>query len=239
MRELLFDAAERAANYREAIGERSVAPSAQAIADLSHFDHALPEHTTEPSQVLAMLDQYGSPATYGMTGGRYFGFVIGGSLPATVASNWLTTAWDNNAGLFVGHPIGVKLEQIALKWMLDLLHLPPESAGAFVTGATVANFTALAAARHHVLEQVGWNVENDGLFGAPPINVVVGEEVHPSALKALSMLGLGRNRLTRVPVDDQGRMRADSLPTLTAPAIVILQAGNVNTGSFDPFEQVI
>ena len=171
-----------------------------------------------------------------MAGPRFFGFVIGGSLPVTVAANWLATAWDQNTGYAAPTPGASRLEEIARRWLLELLDLPRECAVGYVTGATVANFTALAAARNAVLKRCGWAVEADGLFGAPPIQVVVGDECHPTLLKSLGMLGLGRSRLTRVPVDSQGRMRADKLPQLTAPSILCVQAGNVNSGAFDPFE---
>ncbi|HSV14806.1 MAG TPA: aminotransferase class V-fold PLP-dependent enzyme, partial [Tepidisphaeraceae bacterium] len=144
------------------------------------------------------------------------------------------TAWDQNAGLFGATPISATLEEVSLGWLLDVLGLPATAGGAFVTGATVANFTALAAARHALLARAGWDVEAQGLFGAPPIQVVIGEEAHPSVIKSLGMLGLGRERVVRVPVDGQGRMRADALPTLSGPAIVCVQVGNVNTGAFDP-----
>ena len=160
--------------------------------------------------------------------------MLGGSLPAALAGNWLAGAWDQCPGLFVASPIGTVLEEVSLRWLLDALRLPAESAGAFVTGATVANFTALAAARHAVLEQSGWDVEADALFGAPPITVVVGAEAHPALIKALGLLGMGRGRVVSVPVDSQGRMRAVDFPKITSPAIVCIQAGNVNTGAFDP-----
>jgi glutamate/tyrosine decarboxylase-like PLP-dependent enzyme len=150
----------------------------------------------------------------------------------------LATAWDQNAGLFAATPISALLEEVSLAWLIDALKLPPGCGGAFVTGATVANFTALAAARHAVLARVGWDVEAKGLFGAPEIQVVIGEEGHPSMIKSLGMLGLGRERVVRVPVDGQGRMRAECLPELRGPAIVCLQAGNVNTGAFDPLPEL-
>jgi glutamate/tyrosine decarboxylase-like PLP-dependent enzyme len=172
-------------------------------------------------------------------GGRYFGFVIGGSLPATVAASWLASTWDQNAARVVMSAIAAKLEEVAMHWMLDLLGLPSDGGAGFVTCATQANFSALAAARHVLLARRGWNVETQGLFGAPPIQVVVGDEVHASILKALTMLGMGRERVVRVPVDDQGRMRADALPPLDDNTILCLQAGNVNTGAFDPADEII
>jgi glutamate/tyrosine decarboxylase-like PLP-dependent enzyme len=173
-----------------------------------------------------------------MAGPRFFGFVIGGSLPVSLAANWLAGAWDQNSAYYNATPSTATLEQIAMRWTLALFGLPSECAGAFVTGATMANFTALAAARHAVLNRAGWNVEADGLFGAPPVTVVVGEEAHPSLIKSLGLLGFGRSRTIKVPTDAQGRMRADALPQLSGPTIVCTQAGNVNTGALDPIGDI-
>jgi len=234
--QLLEEASRRAIAYLDSLKNRPVRPDPDAVARLSELDVPVPEKPTAPSEVLALLDQFISPATMAMAGPRFFGFVIGGSLPVTVAANWLATAWDQNTGYAAPTPGASRLEEIARRWLLELLDLPRECAVGYVTGATVANFTALAAARNSVLKRCGWAVEADGLFGAPPIQVVVGDECHPTLLKSLGMLGLGRSRLTRVPVDSQGRMRADKLPRLTAPSILCAQAGNVNSGAFDPFE---
>jgi glutamate/tyrosine decarboxylase-like PLP-dependent enzyme len=236
--DLLKMTAERAIRYREDLAERRVSPSAEAVTRLSELGGELPQQPTNAETIVRMLDEVGSPATVTMTGGRYFGFVNGSSLPATLAANWLAGAWDQNVALSVMSPVAAKLEEIALGWLLELLNLSPVCGGAFVTGATMASFTGLAAARHFVLEKAGWDVESQGLFGAPPITVVVGAEVHASLLKALGLLGLGRERVLTVPVDDQGRMRADAFPQLTGPAIVCLQAGNVNTGAFDPAQEI-
>ncbi len=238
MAELLNDAAARAIRYLDGLGTRSVAPSAQAVARLAELDGRLPEDPTDPAAVLALLDDVGSPATLGTAGRRFFGFVIGGSLPVALAANWLGSAWDQNAGLVVVSPVGAALEDTALRWVLQAFSLPSSCGGAFVTGATMANFTALAAARHAVLEQAGWDVESEGLFGAPPVTVVVGEEAHPTVLKALGMLGFGRSRVVSVPVDGQGRMRADALPALSGPTIVCIQAGNISTGATDPAQEI-
>ena len=238
MKDLLKDAAQRAIRYREEIMDRSVIPSPEAIERLKEFDIPLPDNPVNPDNVIKMLDEIGSPATIGISGGRFFGFVIGGSLPVSVAASWLSTAWDQNAGLFVGSPIGVVLEEICLKWLLQIFNLPAESAGAFVTGATMANFTALSAARHFILNNIGWDVEAEGLFGAPPINVIVSEESHPSLFRGLGLLGLGRERVIRVPADNQGRMDIKRFPRINGPTIVCTQAGNVNTGSFDPIKEV-
>jgi glutamate/tyrosine decarboxylase-like PLP-dependent enzyme len=239
MEELLKATAARAWQYRRSLAQRNVAPTPQAIANLLRFDEALPAQPTDPERVIALLDEVGSPATMASAGGRFFGFVVGSSIPATVAANWLATAWDQNAGIVVLSPVAAKLEEVAMRWMLELLGLPSECGVGFVTCATQANFSALAAARHALLARRGWNVETQGLFGAPPITVVVGEEVHVSVLKALSMLGLGRERVIRVPVDERGKMRVDAVPRLDDHAILCLQAGDVNTGAFDPADEII
>ena len=237
-RELLENTAQRAIAYLEGIGNRSVAPPAEAVAKLSRLDEPLQQGSTSAEQVIVLLDEICSPATMAMAGPRFFGFVIGGSLPVTVAANWLAGAWDQNSGLYTPTPATSHLEQVALNWLLDLFKLPSDCGGAFVTGATMANFSALAAARHALLKRAGWNVEADGLFGAPEITVVVGAEAHPTLFKSLGLLGLGRNRVVTVPVDVQGRMRADAIPALAGPTILCVQAGNVNTGAFDPFSQI-
>ncbi|HEY2982223.1 MAG TPA: aminotransferase class V-fold PLP-dependent enzyme, partial [Anaerolineales bacterium] len=237
-RRLLENAAQRAISYLEGLDGRSVAPSEDSIAKLAELDEPFPAVSSRPEGTLQKLDEIGSPATMAMAGPRFFGFVIGGSLPVTLAANWLAGAWDQNSAYFKSTPSTAKLEEVALHWLLDLFHLPREYGGGFVTGATVANFTALAAARHGVLKQAGWNVEADGLFGAPEITVIVGNEVHPSLTKSLGLLGLGRSRVVKVPVDSQGRMRVDAVPAIAGPTIVCVQAGNVNTGAFDPIADV-
>ena len=238
MKPLLEDAARRAAEYLASLPERRVAPEPAAVRRLAALDVPLQEEACDPHRVLAELDELVTPATMAMAGPRFFGFVIGGSLPAALAANWLAGAWDQNAGLYSVTPGVSHLEQVAIRWLNDLFGLPADTTGALVTGATMANFTSLAAARHAVLKHAGWNVEADGLFGAPPVTVIVGEEVHITVLKALGMLGLGRNRVLRVPADEQGRMRAGELPRIDGPTIVCAQAGNVNSGSFDAVAQV-
>jgi glutamate/tyrosine decarboxylase-like PLP-dependent enzyme len=238
MRDILESAAQRAIGYLEGLDKRPVAPAAEAVRRLAELDGPLPEAPSEDEQVLDKLDRLVSPATMGMAGGRFFGFVIGGSIPVTLAANWLAGAWDQNAVLYNVTPGVAVLEEVALRWLVELFGLPEGTGGGFATGATVANFTALAAARNAVLNQVGWNVEADGLIGAPPVTVIAGEEAHPSVLKSLGLLGFGRSRVKRVPVDGQGRLRADLLPEISGPTIVCLQAGNVNTGAFDPIDEV-
>ncbi|MDJ0700594.1 MAG: pyridoxal-dependent decarboxylase [Woeseiaceae bacterium] len=238
LKTLLAYAAERGMFYREAIDERAIAPTKAALAAIEGFVEELPDAGLDDAEVLAKLDKIGAPASVGMTNPRYFGFVIGGSLPVTVATNWLTTAWDQNVGMHEITPAASTIERVAGDWLVDLLGLPEGTAPAFVTGATVANFSALAAARNRVYGDIGWDVEADGLFGAPPVNVIISAEAHPTLTKSLGMLGFGRERLTRVAVDGQGRMMASELPPVEGPTIVCAQAGNINTGSFDPIGEI-
>ena len=238
MRDLLHEAAERSIRYIESLDERHVAPRPDDVDRLSCLDVTLPTRSTDPRAVLQQLDEIGSPATMAMAGPRFFGFVIGGALPVTVAAGWLATAWDQNTGLYNSTPGTAVIEQVALNWLIDVLALPQGIAGGFVTGTTVAHITALAAARHVVLAKVGWNVEADGLFGAPPITVITGAEAHPTLYKALGVVGFGRTRVVKVPTDAQGRMRADAMPRIEGPTIVCVQAGNVNTGAFDPVGEI-
>jgi len=237
-RHLLQTAATLAADYLDSLPTRGVAPTAAALDGLRALDRPFPEQPSDPEAVLRELDARGSPATIASAGGRFFGFVVGGSVPAALAANVLAAAWDQDAGMTVLAPGAVAIEAVALRWLLDALHLPPETGGGFVTGATMANFTGLAAARYALLARAGWDVQANGLFGAPPLTVVVGDEVHVSVIKALGLLGLGQSRVVRVPADAQGRMRADKLPTLDARTIVCTQAGNVNTGACDPVGDV-
>jgi glutamate/tyrosine decarboxylase-like PLP-dependent enzyme len=238
MRDLFEAVMRRAVKYMDSLDSRPVAPTAQMLADLTKLDLPLQDDPIDPIDVLEQLDDYGSPATVATTGGRFFGFVTGGSLPAATAANMLASVWDQNSVNEAQSPVTATVEEICRKWLIDLLKLPVESAASFVTGATMANFTALAAARHATLAHNGWNVEEQGLFGAPPIEVIVGDEVHVSVLKAISMLGLGRERVMRVPVDDQGRIRSDSIPEMNDNTIICLQAGNVNTGAIDPLTKI-
>ncbi|HEY0444766.1 MAG TPA: aminotransferase class V-fold PLP-dependent enzyme, partial [Candidatus Limnocylindrales bacterium] len=183
------------------------------------------------------------PGLVGCAGPRYFGFVIGGSVPAALAADWLTSAWDQNAGLYAISPAAAVAEEVAATWLVDLFGLPAGSSVGFTTGATMASFTALAAGRHAVLRAAGWNAEEDGLFGAPPIAVVVGDEAHVTIFASLQMLGLGRGRVHRVAADGQGRMRPDALRKVLAgidgPILVCAQSGNVNTGAFDPLPEIV
>jgi len=236
---LLRDACERALRYLDKVADRPVAPGKQAVAGLDELEFPLPRQGLGAARALHVLDEAGSPATVASNGPRYFGFVIGGALPAAQAAAWLTTAWDQNAALTVMSPVAARCSEVAAGWIAGLLGLPPGVACAFVTGATMANATCLAAARDEVLARRGWDAAGQGLVGAPAVTVVAGGEVHSTLRKALGIVGLGRDRATLLPVDDQGRILARDLPALTGPAIVCLQAGNVNTGASDPFGPLI
>lgn len=239
MRQVFEQAADAALRYLEGLDERPVAPDPAAVAALSDLAGPLPEAGEASADVIAMLDRTGGPGTIASAGPRYFGFVTGGAVPAAAAAGWLASAWDQNAFSTVSSPLGAAVEAACVPWLLDLLGLPEETACGFVTGATMANFTCLAAARNAVLAREGWDVEADGLIGAPPVIVLVGGEVHASLLKALRLVGFGAGRLVRVPADGQGRMRGGALPAFSGPAILCLQAGNVNSGAFDPADRLV
>jgi glutamate/tyrosine decarboxylase-like PLP-dependent enzyme len=237
--QVLSEVAGRSRRYLEGIAERRVAPGPEALAGLQAFDVPLQDAPRSAAEVVDELDRIGSPATMAIAGPRFFGFVNSSALPAALAANWLSTAWEQHGGFRVSSPGSTVLEQVALRWTIELLGLPPGATGAFVTGTTVAHVTCLAAARDALLAAAGWNAGKDGLFGAPPITVVAGAEAHSTLFKALGIVGLGRQRVVHVPADAQGRLRADALPAISGPTIVCLQAGNVNTGAFDPFAEAI
>src|SRR2546422_2288332 len=203
-RDLLALAADKAQRYVRNIAERRAGPSEAAVSALAELWEPFPSSPSDPGEVITRLDRIGSAATVATTGGRYFGFVNGGMVPAALAANWLAAAWNQNAALRVMSPIAAELEEIVLRWICEALVLPPECAGGLVTCATMANFTALVTARHALLARAGWDVTEDGVFGAPPIEVVVGGEVHASVLKALSMAGVGKKRGTLL---GRGRQR--------------------------------
>jgi glutamate/tyrosine decarboxylase-like PLP-dependent enzyme len=231
-------AANKAQRYVREISRRRVSPSEASMAALAELHEPFPASPSEPSDVIATLDQIGSAATVATTGGRYFGFVNGGMVPAAMAANWLAAAWNQNVALRAMSPIAAELEEVVLRWVCEALGLPPDCVGGLVTCATMANFTALVTARQALLARAGWDAAADGMFGAPPIEVLAGAEVHASMLKALSLAGFGRKRVITVESDGQGRMRADKLPRLSERTIVCIQAGNVNTGAFDPAEEI-
>lgn len=240
--EALFDeAVKRAIAYLRDRDARPVHPGAAAEDALARFREPLPEAPNDAMATLALLDEAGSGGTVATTGGRYFGFVTGGAYPVSVATNWLATAWDQNTALEIMSPVAAAIERVTSEWLLEILDLPRGSEVSYVTGATMANATAIVAARDEVLRRHGWDAVADGLFGAPSITVLVGDEAHSTVFQELSMLGLGSKRVLRLPVDDQGRLDPSALPTagaLDGPAILCAQAGNVNTGASDPFDAI-
>lgn len=231
-----------ATTFLESLPARPVGATASTAQLLDTLGGPLPEAGTEPAEVIAGLARGADPGLVASAGPRYFGFVIGGSLPVALAADWLTSAWDQNAATYVMSPAASVVESITARWLLELLGLPSHASVGFVTGAQTANFTCLAAARHEVLQRCGWNVEDDGLQGAPQVNVVASAETHVTVFTALRMLGLGRGRVKLVDTDAQGRMRPDALKsvlqTCDGPTIVCAQAGNVNTGALDPFAEI-
>ena len=234
----LRPAIEAALAYVGTVDDRPVFPTAEAVAGLAAFDEPLPTAGAGVADTLRLLDSAGSPATVASTGSRYFGFVTGGTHPAALGAAWLADAWDQNAALPVMSPLAARLHSVCRRWLLDLLGLPAEGGVVFTTGATVANATCLAAARDALLARSGWDVQAEGLFGAPPLTVVVGAHRHSTLSKSLGLVGLGRDRVHVVPADDQGRLRADELPDVAGPVLVCAQAGEVNSGAFDPFDQI-
>lgn len=238
--DLLTDAAERAAGYVSVERDRAVTPTKEAIERLGSIDfNATLDRPLDALNVIAMLDEIGGPATMSSTGGRYFGFVNGGVEPVGLAASVLAGAWDQNTALPVMSPIAAHLDQLAADWVIDLLGLPSRSIATFCAGASIANLTAIITARDTLLREAGWDVGLDGLFGAPPITVVASDEIHSSALKALRLAGLGSASVVRIPTDEYGRARADAVPDTVGPTLVLLQAGNVNTGYSDPFADII
>jgi len=228
-----------AREYAAGLPAMRAVPDATALRDLASLPRVLPADPTDPARVLELLHRAGSPATAATTGGRYFGFVNGGCLPAGMAARWLADTWDQNAAMQVMSPAAAALEDACERWIVELLCLPAGTAAGFVGGTSVATLCGLAAGRDELLRRAGWDAGARGLFGAPEIRVVLGEQAHASVSKALGLLGLGRDRVERVPVDAQGRLDARRLPRLDERTLLVLQAGNVNTGAFDPFEQVI
>lgn len=235
---LLNQAKAFAVDYLANVENRNVYPTPEAIQNLKHFEESLPLEPSNSTTILEMLHQYGSPATVTQTGGRYFGFVNGATVPAGLAARWLSDTWDQNYALYVMSPIAAKLESICQDWLVGLLGLPQGTVAGFVDGTSNASICGLVAARDHLLRQQGWDIKSKGLYEAPKIRLVVGKQAHSSIIRALSILGLGKEQIEWVDVDNQGRFMAESMPKLDNNTLVILQAGNVNSGAFDPFDEV-
>ncbi|MFN8011099.1 MAG: aminotransferase class V-fold PLP-dependent enzyme [Holophagaceae bacterium] len=242
MSDVLRQAFEASLAFRRALPDRPVGARASLGELRAALDRPLPETGADPGTVLADLARNAEPGLIGEPGPRFFGYVIGGSSEAALGADWLTSAWDQNAGLYSAAPAAMVVEEVAVRWILDLLDLPRESGVGFVTGCQMAHFTCLAAARDEMLRRAGWDAVGQGLQGAPELRVIAGDEVHVTVPRALRFLGLGDRRLVKVAVDSQGRMKADALEealeAAPGPKIVCAQAGNVNTGAFDPLEPI-
>ena len=236
---LIADADRRALNYLQGVNERRVFPDRNALHALDAFEEPLPVDGRSPEETIAKLDSLGSPATTASNGPNYFGFVIGAALPVAAAADRLALAWDQCASSFDNSPVAATIERIAAKWVIEALDLPTDSAVGFGTSATACTLSCIAAARRRLLAQHGWDLDANGLFGAPEVRVVVSETVHITVLKALRLLGFGMKRIVRAPVDEFGRIDPERLPPLDDCTILCLQAGEVNTGEFDPFRPLI
>jgi glutamate/tyrosine decarboxylase-like PLP-dependent enzyme len=232
-----------AAEFLPSLADRPVGPSATYDELMRAFGGPLPAAGADDLEVIASLIREGESGVNAMPSGRFFGFVLGGSQPAALAADWLTSLWDQNAGLYAPAPTACVVEEIAAEWLRELLGLPAGVSCGFVTGCQLAHVTCLAAARHHVLARTGWDVNEAGMAGSPEIRVLVGDEVHVTVPRALRFLGIGTRSLVSVPSDDQGRVRAeallDALGSGSGPTIVCLQVGNVNTGAADPVDEIV
>ncbi len=229
---------EAAKEFENGFDDNPVVPPAELVAEIEKFDEPLPLGGSDALDVIKMLHEIGTPATTLSRSGRFFGFVVGGTLPVAQASNWLTTTWDQNAALTMLGYTAAKLEQVSRKWIVEMLDLPADSAMGFVSGATMAGFTALTSARQKIYKNMGYDFRKSGLKNAPDIRIVVSEDIHTTNIAALNYMGHGRDELEFVPVDAQGRIIIDELPELDAQTIVIIQAGNINSGAFDDFHEI-
>ncbi|MDG1495269.1 MAG: aminotransferase class V-fold PLP-dependent enzyme [Porticoccaceae bacterium] len=235
---LLEQAKGYAYEYADSVAQRNVFPSKQAVADLEQFVEDLPTTSGDATAILQQLHQYGSPATTAQTGGRYFGFVNGGILPVTLATKWLSDFWDQNTALYVMSPIASKLEEVCEGWLRQLFGLPDNTVAGFVSGTSSAILCGLAAARYRLLQNQGWDFNRQGHNGAPPLRIIAGRHTHGAVIKAIAMLGFGIDNIEWIEGDDQGRILPQQFPELDSSCIILLQAGNVNSGSFDPFDEI-
>ncbi|MDH3649652.1 MAG: aminotransferase class V-fold PLP-dependent enzyme [Saprospiraceae bacterium] len=224
--------------YADQVRSMDVFPKRERIQDLEIFEESLPQHSIEAKRVIAQLHTYGSPATLAQTGGRYYGFVNGGVLPVAIATKWLTDFWDQNGGLYLTSPLNAKLEEVCQRWLVDLFQLPTHSVAGFVSGTSTANLCGLAAGRYRLLKNQGWDINEKGLGGAPELKIIAHKGIHGSVIKALALLGYGRENVRWIADDNQGRIQAELLPDLDEYTLIILQAGNVHSGAFDPFDHV-
>lgn len=224
--------------YLERVFERNVYPTEEALEKLSAFDEKLPLNSTNSKDVLEQLNKFGSPATTATLGGRYFGFVCGSAVPVGLAAKNLGTYWDQAPAMNILSPIGSKLESVVEKWLVDLFNLPQNTSAGFVSGTSTANLCGLAAARYRILKRNNWDINEKGLRNSPKIRIITGKQAHSTVLKAIGILGLGTENIEWVDVDNQGRIVPELIPELDENTILILQAGNVNSGAFDDFETI-
>jgi len=236
---IIFEKASQfAKEYLESVFERNVYPTEEALFDLGKFDESMPQNSSKANDVLDFLNQIGSPATVATTGARYFGFVSGGAIPVSLAAKVISTFWDQAPAMHVLSPIGSVLETVVEKWLKEIFNLPSSTVAGFVSGTSTANFCGLAAARLRLLSNLNWNINNKGLINAPQLRIVTGKHAHSTILKAIGLLGFGKENIEWVDVDDQGKLELNNLPQLDDRTILILQAGNVNSGSFDNFSEL-
>ena len=237
-KDIFRQAQKYAFDYADNIRKRTVYPAPDAIAGLNAFVEALPESTGNAADVLVQLNQYGTPASVAQTGGRYFGFVDGGVIPAALAARWLSDFWDQNAALYVMTPVAAKLEEVCESWLQELLGLDEKVVAGFVSGSSMAIFCGLAAARYRIFQNNDWDINAKGFYDAPKIKVVAGRQAHGTVVKAIALLGFGTDNIKWVETDTQGRIIPSEMPELDESTILILQAGNVNSGAFDPFDEI-
>lgn len=226
------------ARYIDNLDRRNVMPTHGAIDEIRRLREPLQLQSTDPREVIGLLEEIGAPSTVVSTGGRFFGFVVGGAMPVAIAANWIASTWDQNAGTWVLAPFATEIEEIAASWLLDILDLPRDAAVGFVTGSTMGTFSALAAARSALLRKAGYDLKKMGFRNAPQIRIVMSEEIHPTNVAALGYLGFGVGDIETCPTDRQGRLCVDAMPELDSRTIVIVQAGNINSGSFDHFQEI-
>lgn len=237
-KDIFRQAQKYAFDYADSILERNVYPTPDAIASLGKFIEKLPESTGNATEVLEQLNKYGTPASVAQTGGRYFGFVNGGVIPASLAARWLSDFWDQNTALYAMSPIAAKLEEICESWLRELFDLPEKVVAGFVSGSSLAIFCGLAAARYRIFRNNDWDINKKGFLGAPKIRIVAGRQVHGTVVKAIALLGFGTDNIVWVDTDKQGRIIPSKIPELDESTILILQAGNVSSGAFDPFDKI-
>ena len=235
---LLDKARQYASEYLDNSTDRHIYPTPDSLKELDIFDEQVPEHGATAHEILDLLHQHGSPNTIAQNSGRYFGFVNGGILPASIASKWLADVWDQNTATFVMSPICGKLESVTENWLKDLLSLPPQTVAGYVTGTTMSSYCGLLAGRYRLYKNQGYDINKQGMASAPSLRVITSAHTHSSVKRVISMLGFGLDHVEYVPVDKQGSIRMDQFPKLDASCLIILQAGNVNSGSFDPIDDI-